>query len=153
MNCSLLDMDFYDALNLKTIGSEAFAGCTTLDKVCFGTGVQLTYIGYGAFMDSGVAEVDLGSTKVGEIEASAFDSCRSLGRLVLPAGTLKVIGARAFYGCTGLVDGTVSFVGSGSYITYIGESAFYGCTFSPEIVRGHEAADCDEADDAFDEDI
>ena len=149
MNCSLLDMDFYDALNLKTIGSEAFAGCTTLDKVCFGTGAQLTYIGYGAFMDSGVAEVDLGSTKVEEIEASAFDSCRSLGRLVLPAGTLKVIGARAFYGCTGLVDGTVSFVGSGSYITYIGESAFYGCTFSPEIVRGHEAADCHEADDAF----
>lgn len=149
MNCSLLDMDFYAALNLKTIGSEAFAGCTTLDKVCFGTGAQLTYIGYGAFMDSGVAEVDLGSTKVGEIEASAFDSCRSLGRLVLPAGTLKVIGARAFYGCTGLVDGTVKFVGSGSYITYIGESAFYGCTFSPGIVRGHEAADCHEADDAF----
>lgn len=149
MNCSSLDMDFYDALNLKTIGSQAFAGCTTLDKVCFGTGAQLTYIGYGAFMESGVAEVDLGSTKVEEIEASAFDSCRSLGRLVLPAGTLKVIGARAFYGCTGLVGGTVSFVGSGSYITYIGESAFYGCTFSPDIVRGHKAADCDEAANAF----
>ena len=48
------------------------------------------------------------ASAVGEIEQSAFESCEDLVSAIIPK-TVEVIGEKAFYGCTALVDVQLHF--------------------------------------------
>ena len=93
---------FDNLAQLKTIGSNAFYGCTGL------TG-SLT------IPDS-----------VTSIESQAFVNCTGLtGSLTIP-DSVTFIGSSAFYGCTGL-SGSLTIPDS---VTFIGNYAFQGCEFT-----------------------
>ena len=119
-----------------------------IDKVVFSADSALTKIGEEAFMNSGVTVVDLGGTAVSEIMLSAFEGCKMLSELVLPAATLKIIGDNAFAGCEELAS--VIFDGEGAHIEYIGSFAFHNCAFDPTVFDPHKAGDCTVAGHAFD---
>lgn len=81
---------------LTTLPSEAFANCTALSSVTFGTGVNLT-----------------------TIPTSTFKNDKSLTSIALPAAVTAINGS-AFYGCTNLA--TVTGLDN---VTAIGSYAFY----------------------------
>ena len=81
--------------NVKTIGKNAFKGCTRLTKVTGGKGV--TQIGNSAFMGcKKLKSASIGS-KVIIIGAKAFYGCTSITKIIIPAKVSK-IGASAFQG-------------------------------------------------------
>ena len=118
-----------------------------IDEVVFSADSELTKIGKAAFMNSGVTVVDLGGTAVSEIMLSAFEGCKMLSELVLPAATLQIIGDNAFAGCEELAS--VTFKGDSGHIEYIGNFAFHNCAFNPEVFDAYTAEDAIE-DNAFD---
>jgi hypothetical protein len=67
---------------VTTLPSEAFANCTALSSVTFGTGVNLT-----------------------TIPTSTFKNDKSLTSIALPAAVTAINGS-AFYGCTNLATVT-----------------------------------------------
>lgn len=86
-------------INIKSIGSSAFAHCSDLTKVTFSSGVSIEAIG-----------------------DYAFAGCKSLESIELPEG-VKEIGQCAFQNCVKLKS--VSFPSS---LVSIGSSAFQWCT-------------------------
>lgn len=77
-----------------------------------------------------------------EIEAQAFmDSAWLRGSCVIPEG-VTTIGARAFYGCSGLTSLTIP-----ETVKHIGSQAFYGCTGLTGTITLSD--DVTVADDAF----
>ena len=86
---------------LRRIGSEAFSGCTELERVTFPAG--LTEIGDFAFANCrALTELSL-PAGLRLIDRSAFSRCTGLKRLALPAG-LEALGEFAFAGCWGLTE-------------------------------------------------
>ncbi|MDR0855223.1 MAG: leucine-rich repeat protein [Christensenellaceae bacterium] len=119
--------------SIKTIGSEAFKGASSLTKVFTGTegsGVflprDLESLGRGAFMGcTSLLEINI-PLNVSDIPEDAFMDCTSLIRVITTASQekgLRRIGAYAFYGCTALP----SFPFRETTVE-IGESAFENCT-------------------------
>ena len=111
--------------NLTTIGSSAFAGCTSLTEIQLPKGV--TSIGYSAFKGcTSLTEIQLpeGVTAIG---SSAFSNCTSLTEIHLPEG-VTTIEDYAFYYCTSLTE--IQFP---KEVTSIGGSAFSNCTSLAEI--------------------
>ena len=126
---------------VKSIGNNAFAGCTGLTAVKIPSGV--TNIGESAF--SGCtnlvsATIPYGVTDIGD---GAFSECGGLTSVTIPS-SVKSIGGNAFGWCTNLASATLpsgvtslapqAFYFSGlksvtipASVTFIGKSAFYGC--------------------------
>lgn len=75
------------------IGSVAFAGCRTLEKITLPE--SLVYIGVGAFTDCAVLNNVTVPSGVTEIEAFTFNSCSLLDTITLP-DTITRIGNAAF---------------------------------------------------------
>jgi uncharacterized repeat protein (TIGR02543 family) len=128
---------------LKTVGYNAFAGCSNLTRINIPAGV--TSIGNDAF--SGCSNlislnIPAGVTSMGN---SAFSGCSKLYTVTLPTG-LDSIGNSAFSSCSNLIsinipdgvtsisDGTFSYcrnltsINLPAGVTYIGNSAFYNCS-------------------------
>ncbi len=111
---------------LKSIGNEAFYGCTSLERVAVGS--NLTSIGEKAF--SGCGELryfdlssELGETnsEVKTIGSEAFNSCLRLHSLGINFASGCTIGEKAFYYAANLpnLDLTkVSYVGSKAFVGY-----------------------------------
>lgn len=71
---------------VRTIGTEAFAGCTALHH--FGFAPATTTVAPRAFMRSGLERAQLGATAADSIGTMAFFGCDALAEATLPPCTL-----------------------------------------------------------------
>ena len=140
--------DSNTAIDLTTIGSEAFQGCSDLTEVYIGNAVGS--IGMCAFNHTSVSKLTVGSS-VKTIGESAFNDCPQLKTLNLPDSVtdigklafdlcvrmesvtfgsgLKTIGEGAFARCKSIK--TVTFKNG---VTHINGGAFYGCESLTELM-------------------
>ena len=106
---------------VKSIGKEAFKGCTGLQEVRLPAG--LTSLGEGAFSGCTALSKITMPDKIKILTKNVFENCSSLeGTFYLPNSTTAVE-ERALYGCAGIRRVMIY-----SYIRSVGENAFYGCT-------------------------
>lgn len=157
--------------SLEKIGGKAFRGDASLDAVILhGSPV----IGAQAFQSSGVSSVNFTGKDVvldngafsacralrtvtwdalGAIGGSAFEGCRELESIVIPASA-RTVGERAFYGCGAqtleIAEGVTS-IGASAFeqckkieravipnsVTDVGISAFKDCTGLTQAVIGN----------------
>ena len=116
-NCNLPEGVVFPFSNLKTIGNDAFRGCTNLPATINMQDIE--EIGSSAFeSNTNIQSLSLGS-KLTTIGSQAFVNCSNLTSLTIADGALTEIGVRAFQSCN---IGTFNMPRS---ITIIGSSAFY----------------------------
>ena len=113
-------------INLTTIGSEAFYGCTSLKMLYIGNGVSK--IASSAFNKcSALESVTLGN-HITVIDSWAFEGCSELKSITIP-DSVTGIGSFAFAGCSRLES-----VMLGTGLTQISSGAFTKCISLNEIV-------------------
>lgn len=83
--------------NIETIGSHAFVGCWALHDIVGQPSVINSHAFEGA---AALLEADL--RRVTHLYDHAFDSCRSLVRVLMPEGELEQCGEAIFANCVGL---------------------------------------------------
>ncbi|MBR1871100.1 MAG: leucine-rich repeat domain-containing protein, partial [Kiritimatiellae bacterium] len=106
--------------SVTSIGSDAFAYCTSLASVTISDSV--TSIGEYTFNGcTSLASVTIPDS-VTSIGSYAFDYCTSLASVTIP-DSVTSIGSDAFYGCTSLASVTIP-----DSVTSIGSGAFSVCT-------------------------
>ena len=86
---------------VTSVGKYAFKGATSLTAIPETILPTLTFIGEGAFMESGLQEVSL-PQGVTEIAPATFKDCKYLTSVTLTS-SLKKIGNSAFEGCDGRI--------------------------------------------------
>ena len=123
---------------LAEIGANAFEGCKALTSISLGA--KLETIGTGAFLGTGITELDLStSTKLTAIDrwftgtADPYKTNTKLTTVKFSATNsattpLTAIGANAFEGCTALaqIGETAGTAALPAYITTINAGAFLG---------------------------
>ena len=112
---------------VKTIGSEAFCGNSTLESVTIPDGV--TTIGYAAFKDCSSLKTVKIPDSVTKIEDSAFWGCSSLSYVSIGKG-LYDLGSGTFSDCDNLMNialdkGNINFVCADSGIFSADRSVMY----------------------------
>ena len=91
--------------SVKTIGSSAFANCTSLTAVTFAEGSQLEIVGEQAFRFCwSLTTIELPDTVV-TLDYAAFSNCFGLTEITIPAGVTHL--QAVFYGCDGLTSVTL----------------------------------------------
>ena len=117
---NLTKVSFEDAVNLRTIGSNAFFGCKGLESVAVPDCV--TEISFGAFQGcSALTELKL-SDSLKEIAEQTFYGCASLSEVAIP-DSVQRIGAFAFGSCSELKEIWIP-----DSVTEIDRTAFRGDT-------------------------
>ena len=126
--CSgLTNINFEENSQLETIGERAFANCIALTSVEIPKSVIT--LGKQAFSmpsegNASLAEVTFEEgSQLKTIGDYAFSSCKQLTTIEIPANVTKITYG-AFKNCTSL--DTVTF--AGNKVTYFGSAIFYGCT-------------------------
>ena len=139
-NVELSDNAFSDCNNLqsvtlaegiKSIPDNAFVYCPALKTINIPSSV--TYIGYGAFAESGIETVTIPGT-VKEIADLAFYRCYKLTSVTIGDG-VETIGDMAFYECTEL--GSITIPGSVKVV----QDQTFACCYSLkylELLEGVE---------------
>ena len=149
-NLSIVNITSSSGSGCKTIGDNAFDGCTKLRSVPLPstlTGIgksafnncqslanvtvptNVTTIGDSAFSGcSSLAKISIGSTQITKIPASLFNGCSALESIEMPS-TVTEIGASAFNGCSSLGEVTIPV-----NVTKINNMAFMDCTSLEYIV-------------------
>ena len=118
--CSNL-MEVVLSSDVRSIGDNAFSGCTKLSEVHLADGSMLTSIGNETFKGTGLLEFYVPSTVV-SIGLSAFENCSTLGVVSVPSESeLRSIGSKAFSN-TAI---RAFFIPGG--VQDIGDSCFKGC--------------------------
>jgi len=110
---------------LRKLKTGLFANCTSLKNVDLPG--SLLVIGYGAFDNSGIENIEIPETTI-RICESAFEDCENLPLVSLGSG-LKSIGERAFSGCSSLTSIIIP-----DSVTSIGNWAFSGCSSLTSII-------------------
>ncbi|MDR2090486.1 MAG: leucine-rich repeat protein [Clostridiales bacterium] len=111
--------------SVTSIADYAFEDCISLTEINFHLG--LTTIGYAAFYNCGLFEIDL-PDNLAAIGASAFSHCPNLTKIDLP-DNLTTIGGYAFSHCPNLRE--ISFPDN---LTTIGDGAFAFCDKLTQII-------------------
>ncbi len=107
-------------MDVTSIGSAAFSGCSGLTSITIPDGV--TSIGVGAFRGcSGLTSITI-PENVTSIERNAFWGCSGLTSITIPEGVTS-IEDYVFYECSGLTSVTIP-----EGVTSIGDCAFRGCS-------------------------
>ncbi len=122
-------MAFYGCKNLKeiimpnvtSIGTKAFARCSSLEEVTFGGDIR-SISAYTFFNCSSLTEIKIPNT-VRVIGSYSFYGCDALSEISL-GSSVKTIGAGAFTGCPNITDIAIS-----STLKSIGTDAFADMTF------------------------
>lgn len=111
---------------MKSIGDDAFDGCTALGRVVWNA-VECEGFTKAPFEDAAIYEVEFGD-RVQNIPDYMFDMCDGLETVDFPA-SLQSIGRDAFWGCDLIeeLDLPVS-------LRFIGESAFRNCERLKRVV-------------------
>ena len=132
--------------SVTSIGKSAFQGCTDLTSV--GNLSNVTNIGDYAFFNCSKLTSDGNLSNITSIGESAFQYCSSL-KSVTMGDDITTIGANAFQGCTYLED---IVIGSGIGVDYgIGQNAFNGCRYLlsvtckavyPPVINEYVFQDC-----------
>ena len=129
MGAALTMVDLSAAVNLETIGEDAFNGCTKLTG-SIRLPKTLTSIGARAFRDTAITEVAYTVedrkpvSALNTIGDDAFYNCQSLTKIYLPA-TMKTVGNRAF-SWSGIT--LANFAGPSSEDIIIMSEAFAHCS-------------------------
>ncbi len=139
----ILILDLTECKNAK-IDNDVFKNCTTLERIIFPS--SLKSIGYNAFEGcTNIKELDFSMCNIESISGEAFKNCTNLKRVVLPHD-IKEMGSNVFEGCTNLneiVWGTcpLNYIPNGtfknckslqrlfvpSFVTVVNNYAFQGC--------------------------
>ncbi len=119
---------------IETVGSGAFKGCTSLEDITIGYGVvnigSSTASGYGVFAGcTSLKKITIPYT-VENLYSNTFGGCTSLEEIELNNG-LKTIGIDCFYNCSSLTSLTIP-----NTVTSLGYSCFVGCSALTSIVLG-----------------
>lgn len=126
---ALTMVDLNAAVNLKTIGNDAFNGCTKLTG-SIRLPESLTSIGDRAFRNTAVTEIAYTVkdrkpvSKLNTVGDEAFYNCQSLTKIYLPA-TMMTVGNRAF-AYSGIT--LANFAGPNSKGITIKSEAFANCS-------------------------
>lgn len=116
---SITSVSFENATSLKTIGINAFNGCSGLTFLTIPDWIES--LSFGAFQNcTSIEELIIGSG-ISLIPAQCFYGCASLKQLTLPESVTE-IGERAFMGCSGL-----SVIEIPDTVDKIADNAFDGC--------------------------
>ena len=121
---SLKEIDITNASKLTVLGQSAFNGCTALDTVTGGKGLdQFTRMGDYAFSNTGFKTLTLSCQTLG----NAFRGCEKLTS-VTAENLTKIDGVEAFRGCTSLTT-----VKMDKLQTITAANTFRECTSLQEI--------------------
>jgi hypothetical protein len=121
--------DTINGLPVTSIGSGAFAYCTSLTNVMIPNSV--TSIGESAFYScAGLISITIPNS-VTSIGGRAFSWCTSLTIVTIPNSVIS-IGEGAFSGCTSLTTATIP-----DSVTSIGGGAFGGCSRLTSVTIGN----------------
>ena len=146
---------FEEGSKLKEIKTSVFETTTNLKSINLEVCKELTYIGYYAFLKSGITEITIPAS-VTTIEYSAFGDCSQLASVTFEEGSLlETISGYAFNeallnekfnleACTKLTSmGENVFMESGlvsitipDSLTSIPYGCFYGCSQLEEVIFG-----------------
>lgn len=118
---------------IKTIGDDAFSGCSNLEKVSFPGGLSVTSFGKNAFKDCKKLTEFSFAKKVDTIGDNCFDGCESLSGIGLGEYT-GTLGNYAFKGCKNLK--TFSF---GQQVDVIGDNCFEDCVSLCDVTLPQQA--------------
>lgn len=153
----LKDVRFPDTL--ISLGKAAFQNCSALNKIAIPTGI-LEINDYAFRGCMALAEVFL-PTDLVAIRPYAFAYCIGITEIKIPEGFFVVIGGRAFYNCSNLlniaVPDTTIAIGNGAFdgctslqaisiptsVQSIGESAFAQCSSLKEVNYAGDAQQWD----------
>ncbi len=116
---------------LKEIKKNAFANCTSLQRVRFTNNTSnLLTIGQYAFKSCEALEEFIVPGTVTKIDNYAFHDCKKLTSVTIsPNEGINIsLGTNLFYGCTGLTTVALS-----DKITALNNSMFFGCSALEEI--------------------
>jgi hypothetical protein len=114
-----------NGLQVSSIGTNAFSGCTSLTGVTISSNV--TSIGGSAFVECySLTNVTIGNS-VSSIGEQAFCNCFDLPSITIP-NSVTNIGCGAFYCCTSLTN---AMIGNG--VSGIGDKAFFGCNLLASV--------------------
>lgn len=154
---NVVEVDFSQAVNLTTIGTQAAMG-GMLTGVLDLSHTQVAFLGKNAFKGcSGLTGVILPQTlkKIGDADGgTVFRDCTGL-KFVRTAGQnpnavfdlpqgLESIGKHSFYGCTGLPENTTVTIPEG--VTYVGSEVFhYTPAVTTIVVKAQDASGYDGA--------
>ena len=115
----LTKLESIDLKSVKTIGNNAFKGCSSITSIS----LPNTVTSIGEFTFSGctnLSEATL-STGMTNIKRGVFSECKSLTKFSIPSN-IKSVGPQAFAGCSGLETVVIP-----ANATTIADSTFLGC--------------------------
>ncbi len=119
MGCTGITSVKFQGTNVKTIGSNAFVGCSF---TTFEVPDSVTRILNGAFQNCKNLETITLKRGITEIGSGVFSGCSVLKDITLP-GTVTDLEGTAFENCTDLKNVTIA-----GPVTTIGRRTFSGCT-------------------------
>ena len=126
---AIAGVNFPENSKLKSIGRDAFYGCTSITSMTFPK--SLTLVGPCAFVGcSNLQNVAFAEgSSLATIGESAFESCTKLESIIIPENVLT-IGAKAFYGCGNLAKVNIQSV----KISTVGAKIFAGTKLSEVVL-------------------